>query len=60
MTDPEKEQAMINALQKIQEEYEGNQEKAHMIADAILCALLDQLGYSRVVDAYNEIDKWYA
>ena len=32
----------------------------HEKADIILCDLLESLGYSDVVELYNEIVKWYA
>jgi hypothetical protein len=35
-------------------------EEAHVSADDALCLLLDHLGYGKVVEAYNNIDKWYA
>lgn len=35
-------------------------EAAHGEADDILCELLDHLGYGEVVEAWHEIDKWYA
>jgi hypothetical protein len=38
----------------------GNEEQAHIRADALLCQLLRDLGYADVVEAYEQIDKWYA
>jgi hypothetical protein len=35
-------------------------EDAHCEADAALCTLLVALGFKDVVDAWGEIDKWYA
>ena len=35
-------------------------EAAHIQADDMLCWLLEQLGYKEVVDAYEDINKWYA
>lgn len=35
-------------------------EEAHVEADAVLCALLAELGFENVVVAYNRINKWYA
>lgn len=35
-------------------------EAAHEEADDILCEILNNLGYGEVVDAYNNIEKWYA
>jgi hypothetical protein len=33
---------------------------AHVEADNLLCKLLNKLGFDEVVDAFHEIDKWYA
>lgn len=35
-------------------------EVAHITADNILCEILNTLGYSDIVEAFNEIFKWYA
>lgn len=35
-------------------------EAAHYDADELLCELLNQLGYSDIVDLYNLVGKWYA
>lgn len=35
-------------------------EVAHLKADDILCELLRDLGYNTLVDAYDEVAKWYA
>ena len=35
-------------------------EAAHVIADDVLCKLLDALGYSDVVAEYAKVDKWCA
>ena len=35
-------------------------EEAHAIVDALLCDLLSELGYQKIVKAYKKIDKWYA
>ena len=34
-------------------------EKAHIQADAVLCDLLTELGYSPIVEAWDVIPKWY-
>jgi hypothetical protein len=38
----------------------GDTEIAHGVADDVICELLEALGYSDVVEAYNKVDKWYA
>lgn len=35
-------------------------EEAHRDADGVLCDLLRSLGHDAVVDAYDEIYKWYS
>lgn len=35
-------------------------ERAHSEADGILCELLTALGFSDVVAAWNDVEKWYA
>ncbi len=37
-----------------------DEESAHVQADLILCELLEDLGYKKVVEKYDEIDKYYA
>ena len=35
-------------------------ESAHVDADTVLCDLLDALGYKKIVEEYNKVEKWYA
>ena len=35
-------------------------ETAHILADDILCQLLDDLGFEEVTEQYHKIRKWYA
>lgn len=44
----------------IKEQNNGDQEGAHLNADAHLCGLLVALGFKDIVDEYDKIDKWYA
>lgn len=49
------------ALKRLEElRYSTDTESAHSTADAILCELLELLGYEDIVMAYEAIDKWYA
>jgi hypothetical protein len=48
----------IRELQALQNE--SDTEKVHAVADGILCELLRNLGYGEVVDAYEQLDMWYA
>lgn len=34
-------------------------ETAHEDADQVLCDLLKALGYNKVVEEYNKVEKWY-
>lgn len=38
----------------------GDVEAAHGNADDVLCELLRSLGYGDVVNAWDEVEKWYA
>lgn len=38
----------------------GDIEQNHLRADEVLCDLLRSLDYGEVVDAWDEISKWYA
>lgn len=40
--------------------YEDDTEHAHVVADEILCNLLDELGYKELVDAFDDLDRWYS
>ena len=47
-------------LRRLHDEMNGDTEADHGTADQILCDLLTELGFTKVVEAYDEIDKWYA
>ena len=50
-----------NHLEKLQQlKFNDDTEMVHVKADEILCELLSELGYTEIVDAYNELEKWYA
>jgi hypothetical protein len=38
----------------------GDNECDHSAADDILCSLLLQLGYTKTVEAWQAVHKWYA
>lgn len=48
----------VRELQSLQND--SDTEKVHAVADGILCELLRDLGYGEVVDAYEQLDMWYA
>lgn len=35
-------------------------EYAHSRADELLCELLEDLGYGKIVELYSDVEKWYA
>ena len=37
-----------------------NTENAHILADEILCDMLDAMDYEDIVKAYKAVPKWYA
>lgn len=48
-------------VKRLQEEVNNDDtECAHINADDILCELLEKLGYTDVVEKYNEVSKWFA
>lgn len=38
----------------------GDTERNHIEADIILCDFLTSIGHADIVEAYDEIEKWYA
>lgn len=55
-----KREAILQRLQLIAENGNGDTEGNHRQADYILSEFLGYLGYQDIVDSYNVIDKWYA
>lgn len=41
------------------EKIESEEPTVHQDADDLLCALLDNLGYDKITEVYNKINKWY-
>lgn len=55
----------LSEYNKIRDEMElliecRNTEYAHSRADELLCELLEDLGYGKIVELYSDVDKWYA
>lgn len=38
----------------------GDTEAVHLTADDVLCVVLEQAGYPKLVAAWQKVDKWYA
>lgn len=47
-------------LEELQSLDPKDNEGSHISADIILTELLTELGFTKVVEAYNKIGKWYA
>ena len=53
----------ITYLEQMMDEVErshADEEVAHSVADGILCDLLTELGYERLVKAFDDVWKWYS
>jgi hypothetical protein len=50
----------LEELKKLADSGSYDFEVLHSRADDILCELLTALGHKDVVDAWEQIDKWYA
>jgi hypothetical protein len=48
----------LERLKEIKEDFDI--ERAHSLADDLLCEILVDLGYKEIVDLYKTIEKWYA
>jgi hypothetical protein len=57
MNEEDLEKKYIKKIKKIEDE---DQETAHVEADRILCQLLKELGFKKLVKKYQDIPKWYA
>jgi hypothetical protein len=60
MTKEERIKATVETLEEVTRTFGRDIEGAHSMADDILCNLLVSLGYKEVVDAWEEVPKWYA
>lgn len=49
----------INALRSCQLN-SGDPERAHKVADDLICGLLESLGFADVVAEWDKVEKWYA
>lgn len=53
----------LNRMKEVKQKYEieqDDEEAAHVLADTVLCDLLESLGYTDIVEEFNSIHKWYA
>lgn len=60
MADSEKTR-MEEAIDRMRElQKPGDTEEAHVMADEVLCQMLENLGCHQLVAEWRKIDKWYA
>ena len=52
----------LNRMKEVKQIYDekDDKEEAHILADTVLCDLLESLGYVEIVEEFNSIHKWYA
>lgn len=56
-----KQQELLESYTEQLNQYKNlDPEQAHSLADECLCEILRDLGFGKLVDVYNEIEKWYA
>lgn len=56
----EKKNNYLKKMRKLVKMSQGDPEEAHYLADEILCEILYELGYDKIVDIFDNIRKWYA
>ena len=47
-------------MRKIEVEFAGDKELAHLHADGLMCRVLRELKYDGGVNIFEEMGKWYA
>ena len=64
ITDEEKKKILDEAIPKMKEfkrkSLEEDAEGAHCAADALLCEILDKLGFKDLTKIFWEMERWYA
>lgn len=61
MTEEEKEALYKSLIEEMRQEIKNDDtEAAHCNADYILCRWLEALNFHELLEAYEEVDKWYA
>lgn len=56
----ELEDSALVVLNAIVARYEGDTGELHGEADDLLLALLKELGFERLVEAFQQLEKWYS
>lgn len=64
ITDEAKKKILDDAIPRMMElkrqSFEIDTEGAHCAADALLCEILDKLGFEEVTKIFWEMERWYA
>ena len=64
ITDEEKKQILDDAITRMnelkRESLEEDTEGAHVAADALLCEVLNKLGFKELTKIFWETERWYA
>jgi hypothetical protein len=60
MTAEEMNKVYAQKLKVINKKYHDDEEVVHREADAILCELLTKIGFTDVVEEYDNIKKYYS
>jgi len=60
MTEKKRKELSDKAIFELQNELNNDVEGGHINGDKILCNLLKTLGFDEVVNAWDELSKWYA
>lgn len=64
ITDEEKEKILDEAISRMKElkkkSLEEDAEGSHAAADALLCEILDKLGFKELTKIFWEMERWYA
>ena len=64
LTDEEKKQILGDAIPRMNElkrkSLEEDTEGAHCAADALLCEILDKLGFEELTKIFWDMERWYA
>ena len=64
ITDEEKKKILDEAIPKMKElkrkSLEEDTEGAHCAADALLCEILDKLGFEELTKIFWNMERWYA
>jgi hypothetical protein len=59
--DEQDKKMLVERMKKLaHKEYGDNTSENHIEADGILCATLVTLGFKDLIDAYHDVNKWYA